>query len=156
MKISDLIEEYIKEIITENDVAELNRSTLADMFNCVPSQINYVISTRFIPELGFYVESRRGGGGYIKISRVDSTKEEYISNITEKIGSKLSQSVIDIYLDDFIRYNLLDKNTASLLRVALSDKSLSKVDKLKRDEVRAEMFKTLDIKDAYVGLEVNW
>ena len=137
MKISDLIEEYIKEIITENDVAELNRSTLADMFNCVPSQINYVISTRFIPELGFYVESRRGGGGYIKISRVDSTKEEYISNITEKIGSKLSQSVIDIYLDEFIRYNLLDKNTASLLRVALSDKSLSKVDKLKRDEVRA-------------------
>ncbi len=143
MKISDLIEEYIKEIITENDVAELNRSTLADMFNCVPSQINYVISTRFIPELGFYVESRRGGGGYIKISRVDSTKEEYISNITEKIGSKLSQSVIDIYLDDFIRYNLLDKNTASLLRVALSDKSLSKVDKLKRDEVRAEMFKNI-------------
>ena len=143
MKISDLIEEYIKEIITENDVAELNRSTLADMFNCVPSQINYVISTRFIPELGFYVESRRGGGGYIKISRVDSTKEEYISNITEKIGSKLSQSVIDIYLDEFIRYNLLDKNTASLLRVALSDKSLSKVDKLKRDEVRAEMFKNI-------------
>ena len=143
MKISDLIEEYIKEIITENDVAELNRSTLADMFNCVPSQINYVISTRFIPELGFYVESRRGGGGYIKISRVDSTKEEYISNITEKIGSKLSQSVIDIYLDDFIRYNLLDKNTASLLRVALSDKSLSKVDKLKRDEVRAAMFKNI-------------
>ena len=138
MKISDLIEEYIKEIITENDVAELNRSALADMFNCVPSQINYVISTRFIPELGFYVESRRGGGGYIKISRVDSTKEEYISNITEKIGSKLSQSVIDI-----IRYNLLDKNTASLLRVALSDKSLSKVDKLKRDEVRAEMFKNI-------------
>lgn len=143
MKISDLIEEYIKEIITENDVAELNRSTLADMFNCVPSQINYVISTRFIPELGFYVESRRGGGGYIKISRVDSTKEEYISNITEKIGSKLSQSVIDIYLDDFIRYNLLDKNTASLLRVALSDKSLLKVDKLKRDEVRADIFKNI-------------
>lgn len=143
MKISDLIEEYIKEIIIENDVAELNRSTLAEMFNCVPSQINYVISTRFIPELGFYVESRRGGGGYIKISRVDSTKEEYISNITEKIGSKLSQSVIDIYLDDFIRYNLLDKNTASLLRVALSDKSLAKVDKLKRDKVRADIFKNI-------------
>lgn len=145
MKISDLIEEYIKETINENEVAELNRSTLADMFNCVPSQINYVISTRFVPELGFYVESRRGGGGYIKISRVDSTKEEYISNITEKISSKLSQSVIDIYLDDFIRYNLLDKNTASLLRVALSDKSLAKVDKFKRDEIRADMFKNIII-----------
>ena len=143
MKISDLIEEYINDIFEENEVVELNRSTLADMFNCVPSQINYVISTRFIPELGFYVESRRGGGGYIKISRASLSKQEYISNITEKIGSKLSQSVIDIYLDDFIRYNLLDKNTASLLKVALSDKSLSKVDKLKRDEVRADMLKNI-------------
>jgi len=143
MKISDLIEEYIKEIFEQNEVVELNRSTLADMFNCVPSQINYVISTRFIPELGFYVESRRGGGGYIKISRVSSTKEEYVSNITEKIGSKLSQSVVDIYLSDFIRYNLLDKETAQLLKVTLSDKSLNKVDKLKRDEVRADMLKNI-------------
>lgn len=143
MKISDLIEEYIKEIFEQNEVVELNRSTLADMFNCVPSQINYVISTRFIPELGFYVESRRGGGGYIKISRVTSTKEEYVSNITEKIGSKLSQSVVDVYLSDFIRYNLLDKDTAQLLKVALSDKSLRKVDKQKRDEVRADMLKNI-------------
>ena len=133
MKLSDLIEEYIREIMESNEIAELKRSELATRFNCVPSQINYVIQTRFIPELGFYVESRRGGGGYIKISRVNSTKQEYISNITEKIGSKLSQSVIDIYLDDFIRYNLLNKDTAILLKAAMSDKSLAKVDKLKRD-----------------------
>lgn len=143
MKISDLIEEYINDIFETKEVVELNRSTLADRFNCVPSQINYVISTRFIPELGFYVESRRGGGGYIKISRVNSTKQEYISNITEKIGSKLSQSVIDIYLDDFIRYNLLNKDTAILLKAAMSDKSLTKVDKLKRDEVRADILKNI-------------
>lgn len=143
MKISDLIEEYINDIFETNEVVELNRSSLADMFNCVPSQINYVISTRFIPELGFYVESRRGGGGYIKISRVNSTKQEYISNITEKIGSKLSQSVIDIYLEDFIRYNLLDKDTAIILKAAMSDKSLAKVDKLKRDEVRADILKNV-------------
>ena len=143
MKISDLIEEYINDIFETKEVVELNRSSLADMFNCVPSQINYVISTRFIPELGFYVESRRGGGGYIKISRVNTTKQEYISNITEKIGSKLSQSVIDIYLDDFIRYNLLNKDTAILLKAAMSDKSLTKVDKLKRDEVRADILKNI-------------
>ena len=143
MKLSDLIEEYIREIMESNEIAELKRSELATRFNCVPSQINYVIQTRFIPELGFYVESRRGGGGYIKISRVNSTKQEYISNITEKIGSKLSQSVIDIYLDDFIRYNLLNKDTAILLKAAMSDKSLAKVDKLKRDEVRADILKNI-------------
>lgn len=66
MKLSDLIEEYIKDIIRETDEVELRRSDLANMFNCVPSQINYVISTRFIPEMGFYVESRRGGGRLYK------------------------------------------------------------------------------------------
>ena len=143
MRISDMIEEFIKDLFDDENSIEIQRNDLAEKFNCVPSQINYVISTRFIPELGFYVESRRGGGGYIKISRVDSTKEEYISNITEKIGSKLSQSVADIYLDDFIRYNLLDKNTAKVIKAALSDKSLLKVDKLKKDEVRADMLKNI-------------
>lgn len=60
LKLSDLIEEYIKDIIKECDEIELKRSDLASKFNCVPSQINYVISTRFAPEMGFYVESRRG------------------------------------------------------------------------------------------------
>ena len=143
MNLSDLIEQYIMNEIGDLNEIELKRNDIAHEFNCVPSQVNYVISTRFIPELGFYVESRRGGGGYIKISRVTSTKEEYVSNITEKIGSKLSQSVVDVYLSDFIRYNLLDKDTAQLLKVALSDKSLRKVDKQKRDEVRADMLKNI-------------
>lgn len=60
MKLSDLIEEYIRESIKETNEIELRRSDLSRMFNCVPSQINYVISTRFVPEMGFYVESRRG------------------------------------------------------------------------------------------------
>ena len=81
--------------------------------------------------------------GYIKISRVNSNKQDYVSNIAQKIGSKLSQSVVDIYLDNFMRYNLLDKKTASLLKVLLSDKSLAKVDKQKRDEVRADMLKCI-------------
>ena len=84
MKLSDLIEEYIKEIINSSNTVELRRSELASRFNCVPSQINYVIQTRFIPELGFYVESRRGGGGYIKITKVNLNKSEYIYNIISK------------------------------------------------------------------------
>lgn len=143
MKLSDLIEEYIREVIEENEIAMLNRSELAMRFNCVPSQINYVISTRFIPELGFYVESRRGGGGYIKISKVNVEEAGYISDIIEKIGQNLSQSVIDVYLNDFIRYNILDPKTAGLIRVAVSDKSLAKVDKIRRDSIRADIFKNI-------------
>lgn len=145
MKLSDIIEEYILEVMSERDFAELKRSELATRFNCVPSQINYVIATRFIPELGFYVESRRGGGGYIKISKVNISESDYISQIMEKIGHNLSQSVIDVYLNDFIRYNVLDLKTANLIKVAVSDKSLNKVDKLKRDNVRADIFKNIII-----------
>lgn len=145
LKLSDLIEEYIKDIIKDTDEIELKRSDLSRMFNCVPSQINYVISTRFIPELGFYVESRRGGGGYIKIIKYDLSKSDQISNIIDKIGNKLSQSVIDIYLKDFISYNVLDEKQAKLIKIAVSDKSLDKVDKISRDCVRADIFKNLII-----------
>lgn len=143
MKLSDLIEEYIREIIDSNDTVELRRSELANRFNCVPSQINYVIQTRFIPELGFYVESRRGGGGYIKITKMNLDKSEYISNIMNKIGNNLSQSVIDVYLNDFIMYNILDEKTANLIGAAVSDKSLAKVNKIDRDYIRADIFKNL-------------
>lgn len=145
MKLSDLIEDYIKNIINSNDTIELRRSELASRFNCVPSQINYVIQTRFVPELGFYVESRRGGGGYIKITKINLDRSEYISNIINKIGSNLSQSVIDIYLNDFLMYNILDQKTVNLIGVAVSDKSLAKVDKLNRDYIRADIFKNLII-----------
>lgn len=143
MKLSDLIEQYILDFFKENEMVELKRSELANKFNCVPSQINYVISTRFIPELGFYVESRRGGGGYIKICRTNLNRSDYISDIIDKISQNLSQTTLDVYLNDFVRYNILDKKTANIVRVALSDKSLVKVDKYDRDLVRSDMLKNI-------------
>ena len=143
MKLSDLIEQYILDFFKENEMVELKRSELANKFNCVPSQINYVISTRFIPELGFYVESRRGGGGYIKICRTNLNRSDYISDIIDKISQNLSQTTLDVYLNDFVRYNILNKKTANIVRVALSDKSLAKVDKYDRDLVRSDMIKNI-------------
>ena len=78
MKLSNIIEEFIKEMLEESREIELQRNELANRFNCVPSQITYVISTRFSPERGYSVESRRGGGGYIRISRVRSGPRELI------------------------------------------------------------------------------
>ncbi|MEG2310375.1 MAG: CtsR family transcriptional regulator [Clostridia bacterium] len=143
MNLSDIIEEYIHKIIEDEESVELKRCELAKYFNCVPSQINYVISTRFVPELGFYVESKRGGGGYIKITKADVTKKGYVSDIIQKIGSNMSQNVVDVYLNDFVRYNILDEKLAILVKVCASDKSLAKVEKSKRDEVRADIFKNI-------------
>ncbi|MEG2348663.1 MAG: CtsR family transcriptional regulator [Clostridia bacterium] len=143
MNLSNLIEEYIRQNIEGEEYLELKRSDIANKFNCVPSQINYVISTRFIPELGFYVESRRGGSGYIRISRLASSKSKYIFDIIDKIGYKMSQSVVDIYLNDFISYNILDKREAKLVKAAMSDKSLKKVDPSKKDYIRADIFKSI-------------
>lgn len=145
MKLSDIIEAYIKDLIEDENSVELKRNELADKFNCVPSQINYVISTRFIPELGFYVESRRGGGGYIKIIKSSLPRQDYINDIIEKIDNKMSQSVVDVYLKEFLRYNILDEKIANLIRVALSDKSLAKVNLADRDYIRADIFKNLII-----------
>lgn len=143
MNLSDLIEKYIMEAIADSQQVELKRSEIAQEFNCVPSQINYVISTRFIPELGFYVESKRGGNGYIKISRINLSKSEYIKDIIYKIGRKMSQSVMEVYLRELLRYNIIDNKNASIISAALSEKSLNQVEKLKRDEVRADMFKNI-------------
>lgn len=143
MNLSDLIEEYIINEINAREEIELKRSELAQTFNCVPSQINYVISTRFIPELGFYVESRRGGGGYIKISKVNLSKSDHLHNIIQEIGDNMSQSVMNVYMRELLRYNIIDDKTASIISVALSEKSLARVDKLKRDSVRADSFKNI-------------
>lgn len=86
-----------------------------------------------------------GGGGYIKIIKTDIFKDDEIANLIDKIGSKMSQSVVDVYLKDFVSYNILNEDQAKLVKVALSDKSLDKVDKLIRNEVRADIFKNLVI-----------
>lgn len=143
MNLSSVIEEYIYGLLVDNDYVEVKRNDLANHFSCVPSQINYVISTRFIPELGFYVESRRGGGGYIKISKTNLKDNEYISYIIDEMNNKLSQNVADIYLNNLLQYNMLNENSAKLIKIAISDKSLINIDKKDRDKIRSDIFKCL-------------
>ena len=80
--VSDVIEEFILSILDNSNEIDLSRNELAEYFKCVPSQINYVLSTRFSPERGYYVESKRGGGGNIKIKRIDISKNNYIMKIS--------------------------------------------------------------------------
>ena len=143
MRMSDVIEEFIKEMFedSENSI-EIQRNELAEHFNCVPSQINYVISTRFKPAQGYYVESRRGGGGHITIKKVKNDKEDYIMHIINNIGKELTSNDVDILISDFLSYNIINSKEAKLLKVATSDNVL-KLSKEIKDEVRARIFKNM-------------
>ena len=143
MRMSDLIEEFIKDLFDdENDAIEIQRNELAEHFNCVPSQINYVISTRFKPSQGYYVESRRGGGGHITIRKVSSSKEDYIMHIINNIGEELISNDADILISDLLSYNLITTKEAKLLKVATSDNVL-RLPKDIKDKVRARIFKNM-------------
>ena len=144
MRMSDVIEDFIKDLFDEDDsdLIEIQRNELAQHFNCVPSQINYVISTRFKPSQGYYVESKRGGGGNIKIRKINNTKSDYIMHIINNIGKTITTNDIDILISDFLTYNVITSQEAKLLKVATSDNVL-KLDKDIKDDVRARIFKNM-------------
>ena len=143
MRLSDLIEQYIKDLIADNDdFTEFGRNELAQYFNCVPSQINYVISTRFSPERGYYVESRRGGGGNIKIKRIDITKDKYIMHVINSIDDVITQQEADIIINNLLDYGIVTKDIAKLLKVATNDKVLNLPIEY-RDSVRTRIIKNM-------------
>lgn len=142
MRISDLIEEFIKELFDDDEEIEIQRNDLAQKFNCVPSQINYVIATRFKPSQGYYVESKRGGGGHITIRKVNNTKSDYLLHIINNIGNSISNSDAEILISDFLTYNLVNAKEAKLLRVATSDNVLD-LPREYRDSVRASILKNM-------------
>ena len=142
MRVSDIIEEFIKELFDDDEEIEIQRNDLAQKFNCVPSQINYVIQTRFKPSQGYYVESKRGGGGHITIRKVSNTKSDYLLHIIKNIGDELSNSEAEILISDFLTYNLITGTEAKLIRVATSDNVLD-LPKNLRDPLRANILKNM-------------
>lgn len=144
MRMSDVIEDFIKDLFDEDDsdLIEIQRNELAQHFNCVPSQINYVIATRFKPSQGYYVESKRGGGGNIKIRKVTNNKSDYMKYIIKNIGNSITTNDIDILISDLLSYNVISEKEAKLLKVATSDNVL-KLNKDVKDQVRARIFKNM-------------
>ena len=143
MRMSDIIEEFIKDLFNdESDYIEIGRNELAEQFNCVPSQINYVISTRFKPSQGYYVESKRGGGGHIRIKKIDMTKSTYLMHIITNIEGSLTGQEVDILLSDLLSYGIVSKKEAKLLKVATSDNILI-IPAQYRDNLRANILKNM-------------
>lgn len=142
MNLSDMIEDFIKELFDEESSIEIQRNDLAERLGCVPSQINYVIQTRFKPSQGYYVESRRGGGGHIKITKVNITKSNYLMHIISSIGNKMTAQEVSIFISNFLSYEIISPKEAKLLKVATSDNALN-VEPVVRDKLRANIFKNM-------------
>ena len=142
MRISDVIEDFIKDMLEDDDLAIIQRNDLAEHFNCVPSQINYVISTRFTPMQGYYVESSRGGGGCIKIRKVNITHSDYIMHIINSIGNSITAKELEIFVKNFLDYNIINEKEAKLIKAATSDNVLN-LPKETKDKLRARIFKNM-------------
>lgn len=144
MGMSDMIAQFIYDMLDESEGAlELQRQDLARQFNVVPSQINYVLSSRFKPEQGYVIESRRGGGGYIRIYRVERDTSNTIMHIVNAIGDSIDYTAAARYLNNMSDYDMLEKQTARIIAAAISENSLSDVDKSLRNRVRATILKNI-------------
>ena len=146
MRISDEIAAYILHIMenTEGGYAELQRNLLAEEFGCVPSQITYVLSSRFTPEQGYLVESRRGGGGYIRIRRVGNLQElSPVMHVVNSIGDSLVSSAAEAILQSLVYRDCLGARTARVMAAALSDRCYRDLPAELRDRLRATQLKTM-------------
>lgn len=142
MGISDMIAAFIREELEGTDgVLELQRNDLAQRFHCVPSQINYVMSTRFSPEHGYIVESRRGGGGYIRISRVRVDRPTLLMHFINSIGAEIDGQSAMAIVQNLYETESIKQETAELLQIVLSDAALRSVPRLARDMLRADLMR---------------
>lgn len=144
MRMSDLVAQYILEMLEEqNGSAEIQRNELAGNLGCVPSQINYVITSRFTPEQGYMVESRRGGGGYIRISRVKMDRGTALMHIINSVGNNLDKATAEVMLNNMLQRQMLEMQSAKIIAAALSDRTLAHIEQDKRDLIRADLFKNM-------------
>lgn len=145
MGLSDRIEAFITELLKDDtdEWLELGRNELASVFGCVPSQINYVIATRFSPEHGYIVESRRGGGGYIRIKQLLSS--DTVTDTIKLIGSSVDEKTARAYLSSLVRQGAITTETAQLILCGISDSVLT-LDEPLRSEIRANILKSMLLK----------
>ena len=127
----------------QDGTAEIQRNELASRLGCVPSQINYVITSRFTPEQGYVVESRRGGGGYIRITRVQVTRGQLMMHVVNSIGAQIDSRSARMMVENLAYEGAIDAGSASLILCAVSDNTLKGVPHEIRDALRATLLKKM-------------
>ena len=146
MRLSDAIEQFIKELLNEEaPEVELKRNELAEYFGCAPSQINYVLATRFSPDHGYLTESRRGGGGYIRIVRVvQSGSQRLMYLVNDRIGDSLGEEECIRLISQLKEQRIVTADEAALMASAVSTRALSvPVPDVLKDALRAKMMKSM-------------
>lgn len=145
--ISDMIEKYLKDLIAKSrqGQVEIQRNLLAEKFDCVPSQINYVLSTRFTVEHGFIVESRRGGGGYVRIVKLTmDNRVDTVCYLCDLIGDSISQYGLEGIINRMLEEGLITGREAAMMRAALRRDTL-RLALPARDQLRALILKSMII-----------
>ncbi|HEY8363636.1 MAG TPA: CtsR family transcriptional regulator [Tissierellaceae bacterium] len=145
-KLTNLIEMFIKSLIDaqEDGIIEIQRNELAEKFNCAPSQINYVLATRFTPYKGYYIESRRGGGGYIKIVKVSIDEYEDINNIIiDTIGESITKNKAYHIVEGLQEKGIISERESRIIKAALSERALGCESPELRNKVRADILKNI-------------
>ena len=143
MNLSNSIAQMILQMLDQDGSTEIQRNEFAQLMGCVPSQINYVLHSRFTPEQGYIVESRRGGGGYIRIRRVNLDKGVMLMHVVNAIGSALDEQTCRAHVMNLTHGGVLDEMPAKLILAATSDVCFRALPQPQRDAVRASIFKQL-------------
>lgn len=146
MRLSDTIETFIKTLLAQDEhEVELKRNELATYFNCAPSQINYVLATRFTPDHGYVIESRRGGGGYIRIVRVvEQPGQQLLYLINERIGETIGEDAAVRLIAQLLDTGTVTADEAQLMRAAISAQALAiPIPDAMKDAIRARTMKSM-------------
>ncbi len=143
MKLSDVIADMILDMFDDDtSTVQIQRNDLAQQLGCVPSQINYVITSRFTPEQGYRIESRRGGGGYILITRA-ATREDALHSLINSIGSSIDEKSAKAHIYNLHYQNLIGEKAAQLMLSVLSDSNFRGAPAEVRDRIRANQIKQM-------------
>lgn len=145
MSLAKKIEDYLKRLLEQQDAVELQRSELAESFKCVPSQINYVLSTRFTPAQGYLVESRRGGGGYLRIIKLswEAFPHYMLKDVFEDLGvGGLDQWEAEGILKRFYEENLITRREYNVLKAVISRETLA-LELPEQDFIRAKIMQAV-------------
>lgn len=143
MNLSKEITKMILDMLSDSGTTEIKRNDLAEQLGCVPSQINYVLASRFTPEQGYIVESRRGGGGYIKITRATCTPETLMMHLINSIGDSMDEKTCRANIQNLYARGILPQQTAQVMSAAISDKAYRDIPQELRNTVRASVFKQM-------------